>query len=337
MPHIKGMVTGRTAFVVLSICILSFAFATVVGVIQNMDSWPVIRTDPLPHWATLAQLFSLLPIFAAVGLYLHEVYFVEPDTKRNEAASRQRMVHYQAWQLINSAHGKPGDAGRRLALRELAEGGVSLSGINLDEADLTGASLVHGDLRHASFKSSILSYVNLAGAQLNGALCDGATMIRCDLSGASLGLVQRKENGKRIVPPADYVKSWKVLRELPENHVVRQAAAAYEPHDHDPPATLRGANLTEANLRDANLCACDLRGAQLINADLTGADLTGADLRGAQIHASGLDKIQCVKSIRDVQIDEGVIRSAPNPQKFRMWVIKEGAIIESVRDAARNE
>lgn len=54
-----------------------------------------------------------------------------------EAPDRAKQRHYQAWQILNSAHGLSGDGGRRAALLDLIADGVDLSYLDLSHANLS--------------------------------------------------------------------------------------------------------------------------------------------------------------------------------------------------------
>jgi uncharacterized protein YjbI with pentapeptide repeats len=164
---------------------------------------------------------------------------------RDVQQSQRKAKHYQAWQVINLASGKPGSGGRGDALKDLVEDGVPLNNIDLTNAilgyvNLTGASLgdanlTNADLSGANLTGAYLGGVNLTGASLGGANLTGASLGHANLTGAYLGGANLKD------------------------------------------AFLWGANLKGANLKGANL-----KGADLWGADLKGADLWGADLKRVQ-------------------------------------------------------
>ena len=86
------------------------------------------------------------------------------------ADERTQAIHYQAWQVINSAQGKSGNGGRSYALESLIADNVSLKGIDLNKAWLDGTNLSNSILSAATFIDSHLRSVNLSNAKLNG--CD---------------------------------------------------------------------------------------------------------------------------------------------------------------------
>ena len=64
---------------------------------------------------------------------------------------RLKTKHYQAWQVINLAQGKPGEGGRTAALEDLCKDGVSLSNIDLSNAIIPGVFLKNANLSEHAF------------------------------------------------------------------------------------------------------------------------------------------------------------------------------------------
>lgn len=88
---------------------------------------------------------------------------------RNQAAKDARLAkHFQAWQTLNSATGKPGNAGRADALEDL-----NGDGVNLDNVDLSGGAILAGPL-------------SLTNARLSGAILNSVTISNADFSSARL-------------------------------------------------------------------------------------------------------------------------------------------------------
>lgn len=183
--------------------------------------------------------------------------------------SQRKAKHYQAWQVINLAHGKPGSAGRVDALKDLIRDGVSLARIDLRNADLSSANLSGADLSGANLSGTDLSFANLSGASLSAANLENA-----DLSAANLG----SANLSRANLCAANLSSGQLQRATLQGTTLSGAnlsAAALSR------ASLWEANLSGANLSGASLDGTDLRRANLSGANLSGAFLGHADLRGA--------------------------------------------------------
>ena len=103
-----------------------------------------------------------------------------------ETDKRQKLAHYQAWQMINSATGQKTSGGRIEALQDLNKDKVSLGGLDASEANLSGIKLQNAKLWNSNFSGSNLNDVNLSGVNLNGANLSNATLIEAKLSNATL-------------------------------------------------------------------------------------------------------------------------------------------------------
>jgi hypothetical protein len=99
---------------------------------------------------------------------------------------RRKVKHYQAWQVINAAQGKPGSGGRIDALQDLNKDKVPLSGVDASGSYLVEIDLKEAYLSDANFSGANLSYANLSGAILPGADLSGADLIFTNLSGTYL-------------------------------------------------------------------------------------------------------------------------------------------------------
>jgi len=158
-----------------------------------------------------------------------------------EAPKREKLAHYQAWQMINSATGQKTSGGRIDALQDLVKDNVSLAGLNA-----SGAYLVGINLQKAILVGADLSGVNLEKANLSDADLSGANLSHVDLEKANLSdaiLVMTNLSNANL-----------------SNAILSDTLLA-------------GADLSSAYLSNANLA-----GADLSNADLSGADLSGANL-----------------------------------------------------------
>ena len=118
-----------------------------------------------------------------------------------ETPERDKQAHYEAWKVIDSAHGLRTSYARLQALQDLNEDLVVLKGLNVPEADLRGinlnganlsyANLSGADLRFANLNNADLSNVNLteanlSNAKLNNAKFNAANLAYCDFIEADL-------------------------------------------------------------------------------------------------------------------------------------------------------
>lgn len=162
-----------------------------------------------------------------------------------EAPKREKLAHYQAWTMINSATGQQTSGGRIEALQDLNNDGISLQGLNANNAYLEKIDLRSADLNDAKLQGARLEDAKLQGASLNNAELQRAKLQRAKLQGARL-----------------------------------QDAKLYKASLHD--ADLREANFKDANLQEAGLMGAKLQGANFWKADLQNANLIKANLQGAK-------------------------------------------------------
>lgn len=99
----------------------------------------------------------------------------------------KKTKHYVAWQTLNSAVGKLGNAGRADALEDLNGDGISLRNVDLTGAQffepltLTNASLNFANLTRARFKGADFSLSAMNHVTMDGGICED-----CDFRGVSL-------------------------------------------------------------------------------------------------------------------------------------------------------
>ena len=143
-----------------------------------------------------------------------------------EAPKRQKLAHYQAWQIVNSARDQQTSGGRIQALEDLNKDKASLEGLNARQANLEDIKLKGATLKRVNLEQANLKNANLQGAILQGAILWEAKLQKAELVRAKL-----------------------VRAILYETDLSR--------------AKLEKANLRGADLRGANLEGADLEGANL--------------------------------------------------------------------------
>ncbi|MEG4228169.1 pentapeptide repeat-containing protein [Microcoleus sp. N9_B2] len=168
-----------------------------------------------------------------------------------EAPDRRKQFHYQAWSIVDAAHGVKVSYARILALQDLNEDGVSLRGV-----DAIGAELVAINLSRANLSETKLSEADLSNANLSHANLNNANLSQAKLSGANL---------------SDANLSFARLSQVNLSS-----------------ANLSGANLICADLSNANMSGVNLTNASLSGANLKSAYLSGANLKGAKVSISDL-------------------------------------------------
>lgn len=198
----------------------------------------------------LVALVTLGPILWAVFRY------------RSLADDQRKAKHYQAWQAISGAQGKPGSGGRRTALEDLHKDGIPLVGVDLSgRAYLNGLRLPGADLTQSNLQGAELTLANLQGANLAVANLQDA-----HLRGANLR--------RAVLRGVNLQKAYLAEAKL-------QAASLVG-------ASLQEAYLGKAKLREATLWFAELQGASLNGADLQGANLEEANIEGADVREADL-------------------------------------------------
>ena len=310
----------KYSIIPISITGLAFAMYLIIPEGNNQD------TEIMRFWATTLKNIEGIIILAAVILY-----FIEID-------DRKKIKHYEAWQVIDAAHGITKSYARTQALHDLNEDRISLKRINLSSTDLKSIALRYANLREANLSHSNLSYgnlngadlssadlssadlsgANLFGADLSGADLSGADLSGADLSGANLSGTSLKNT---IIDSLTKLNDkWRLVWEIVNQPTERR--------------NLNGANLSSANLSGANLSSASLSGTDLSSANLSGTDLNaakfsftnlrGAILRGASLNAANFSGAN-VKNAR----------FANNPgisETMKRDLIQRGAIFEDSPD-----
>lgn len=140
-------------------------------------------------WAFLEVLeyVAKLGLIGALAVWLWKI----PE-RRRESEDQRKSNHYVAWQTINSAVGKPGNAGRGDALQDLNKDGVSLNGVDLSGGAVFAEPLVltNGHLLRANFQNSSFRRLDLSGATLWEAKLNYTDCQGCNFSNSLLGFVK---------------------------------------------------------------------------------------------------------------------------------------------------
>lgn len=283
---------------------------------KTMESWQERRKRIRYRWAVpfvyaewrceqlshLLEQWAFLDILGHIGRFTILIavitYFMGADERRTQAENQRKSKHYQAWQVLSAAYGKPGGGGRRDALQDLNGDRVSLAGINVSDAKLPGldlhdahlrdANFFEADLYEADFSNAHLMMANLSEAQLGNANLSRAYLRDANLSGAKL--THAKLIGAHLLF-----------------------------------ANLSNAVLLAADLSSAELTAANLVGALLRGTNLSGAYLTDANLQDANLSGSNLSDIKNWQHIKN--IDSANIYDVTNaPAGFVEWAIEHGAV-----------
>jgi len=140
-------------------------------------------------WLSRRYFVNALEYIGKLGLLgALFLWFIPGCHNRKEAElNALKTKNYVAWQTINSAMGKPGNAGRLDALQDLNDDGIHLDGISLaggvvlvGPMNLTNASLTHADFSDGTYIKVNFSQADLYLSKWNNVTCES-----CSFQGAS--------------------------------------------------------------------------------------------------------------------------------------------------------
>lgn len=187
-----------------------------------------------------------------------------------QGEERRKQEQYEAWQVVNSAHGQSGSGGRIQALQDLNKAGVDLSGLSAPKADLKGIHLENAQLFRADLSGAWLSVACLNGAKLSEAKLQRADLRDAKLCGADLifanltrtNLVGANLTGANLIGA--------ILCETKFYGAILDGAILKG-------REMKNLSLETTKFREADLTTAKFCGSQMFMADLTKAKLTGAD------------------------------------------------------------
>ncbi|MDB6057452.1 MAG: pentapeptide repeat protein [Verrucomicrobiales bacterium] len=87
----------------------------------------------IAYWLSKRAFLKVVEYLGKLTLLVSLILWIYPGIpQRKQAADdSKKSRHYVAWQTLNSAIGKPGNAGRSDALEDLSRDGVPLNGVSL--------------------------------------------------------------------------------------------------------------------------------------------------------------------------------------------------------------
>jgi Pentapeptide repeats (8 copies) len=160
---------------------------------------PLFAIEWGAEWAAYllgrSSLLEVLEYAGSISIVVGVIFYFA------DAKNRMEQKHYQAWQVINTAHGKGGSGGRIDAMQDLNADRVPLvgvdvsdaflQGLNLPDADLHRCNMSSADIRNGSFTGSsmedaVMVFTNLRGGDLGYTHLTGADFTDADLSGVDL-------------------------------------------------------------------------------------------------------------------------------------------------------
>ena len=153
-------------------------FAEKIADLKGIDSRKTTRffgwlIEWVAYWLSgfaLLKLGEQIGKLGKLGIIIVVIAYLYPgcDQRKQAAEDSKKNRHYIAWQTINSAVGKPGNAGRSDALQDLNSDGVSLAGVNLSGGVVfeSGLNLANAMMSGADFTDAKFRFPNFASATL---------------------------------------------------------------------------------------------------------------------------------------------------------------------------
>jgi len=230
---------------------------------QPQETWILCQI----RQSALLQAVQGFSILVAAVLFLLET----PD--------RRKRSYYEAWKVIDAAHGREVSYARFQALQDLKASGVSLGGLNASGVDLQSINLEEADLRGADLSNANLSNANLSKANLSGAKLSGANLNRTNLSGANLDSADLSNAN---------IFSVKLCNASLRNAYFDNSYCYY-------------ADFSNANLNLASFVGANLNSAVLSNANLKNADLNNASFNEATLT---INQVKSAKNWQEAAYDE---------------------------------
>lgn len=146
------------------------------------------------YWLSRVALLEVLEYVGKLGILFAVIVYIYPgcDERKQAAEDSKKSKHYVAWETLNSAVGKPGNAGRADALMDLNNDGVSLEGLDISAGSfasnlvLTNADLKYSNLSSSKIWDSDFSHSDMSFGILTNADCFRVKFANTDLSKADL-------------------------------------------------------------------------------------------------------------------------------------------------------
>jgi BTB/POZ domain-containing protein KCTD9 len=196
-----------------------------------------------------------------------------------ETSDRRKRSYYEAWKVIDAAHGRETSYARFQALQDLNASSVSLGGLDASGVALQSINLEEADLRGADLSNANLSNANLSKANLSGAKLSGANLNRTNLSGANLDSADLSNAN---------IFNVKFCNASLRNAYFDNSYCYY-------------ANFNNANLNLASFVGANLNSAVLSNANLKDADLNNASFNEATLT---INQVKSAKNWQEAAYDE---------------------------------
>jgi uncharacterized protein YjbI with pentapeptide repeats len=250
---------------------------------EEWKNWQHTKPANILHPWVLKNFLLKASILTAIGT---GIWGIVPLLSNLRSAERGK--YFQAWQVITSAQGQPGMAGRNEALKYLNTEewmwwlytpeckkpnnnnclvGIkiekaNLQGVNLDGANLTSSEFRETSFRDANLKSTTFDQSHLEGARFKRANLQGSKFESANLEGAVF-------KGANLTG-ALFTKANLINADFTNDESQEGDASQ---------ANLTQAKFESVNLKGAIFKGANLQGTVFNKANLTDADFTNTDAK----------------------------------------------------------
>src|ERR1017187_4247913 len=169
-------------------------WAEKIADLKGIDSRKATRAfewgcEWISYWLSCWAFLEVLEYAGKLGILIAAIAYIYPGcSERKQAAEdSKKSRHYVAWQTLNSADGKPGNAGRLDALQDLNQDGVVLDGISLSGATIIGPlMLTNGTMKRASFSRGYFDNVNFLRTVFDQSQWSYSSVQSCDFGSCDI-------------------------------------------------------------------------------------------------------------------------------------------------------
>jgi uncharacterized protein YjbI with pentapeptide repeats len=225
------------------------------------------------EWMDGRPIFPILDKLGKLSIVVAVISFAL--SYEGQKAEARKAKHYQAWQVINSAAGLPGDGGRSDALFDLNSDRVLLNGLNIENAWLNGLQLEGACMSRSILQNVMINAATLKNSSLEGATLDKARIRDSIMDGvwfrgtkARNAIFNRGSMNRAIFNLAQFQNAVFDRVDI-TNSLLEQSdfSGAEFQRSVLKSVSFRGSNLERANLRDADIEGADLRNVKGITCD----------------------------------------------------------------------
>ncbi|MDJ1483113.1 pentapeptide repeat-containing protein [Cytophagaceae bacterium YF14B1] len=245
----------------------------------------------LSRWSIVVLLEYVGRFTILIGLI---TYILEAPERERKAKEQTITKHFQAWEVINSGHGKKYSGGRKDALDILVNDKVSLLGIDLSNAIFDSLRISAADMRLADCRNIKLTNAIFDSVNLSYSKFDSAFILNSSISSSNLSFVSFKNS---------YFENFAFISSQQISH-----------------ANFENAHLFITNLRKLSLFQSDFTNAKFQIVDLDSVEFIECNLMNVDL--SAIQNWQTIKKLSYTNLYGAKFL----PKGFKEFAKKKGAV-----------